>query len=153
MSQEEFTNILEWIVLATGIPALLNAVIFALFLREVERKLSKLICGFAFVVFLAMGILRIITAYNFDNQNMRIYNGVLVAIGGFVSCIAFAWAYWRRLQEVKPSDKLERMKTEAMIIPSSIDKLSPDGLSDLVYKLHPSDVPKLAKMLSKIRIN
>lgn len=153
MSEEVFQTWLEWIVLITSIPALINAVIFILFLRIVERKVSMMVCSVAFIVFLAMGILRIFTAYNFDNQTMRIYNGIVLTVGGLVSNIVFVWSYYRRLQEIKPMTREQKIDTEKAIFHSSVDMLAPDKITQLVYRLHPSDVSKISKMLAKIRIN
>lgn len=154
MSKEEFDYVLAWIIFLNGIPPFFSAIVCALWWRLVKRTFSKAVCGTGFVIFFLMGTIRIVTAYEFDNQTIRILNGFLFMFGGIVANVILAWSYWRRYRESKllTSNQLERIETPFReYVSSSVKHLSMDTIGDLVAQLKDSDKAKLMQKFTKLR--
>lgn len=154
MNQEEFNYILSWVILINGIPPFYSAFICACWLKLVKRQFSKIACGTGLIIFLLIGTIRVFTAYEFDDQEIRIVNGILFMLGGIVANVLLTWSYLRRKRESKllTVNELERVeKPFREYVTSSISHITPEKVTELVDQLKASDKVKLMQKFTKLR--
>lgn len=148
MTETEFTNWIPTILTLTAVCSFLQAINSLLFFTIVERKGSKILCVFGFIVFSAMTIFRINTAVIPEDYFVRFVNAWIIVFGGFVAVGIFFWSFW-----VQRRERLKRHRAEQKIVEitlseiagQSLRKINPDRAIDWIFALHPDDAQTLAK--------